>query len=156
MPVEIERKFLVKDMSCIRGLVGTRYRQGYLCSGKGVTVRVRSDGLRAFVTIKGPPTGFSRAEFEYAIPVADAGQILDTLCRRPLIEKTRYVLPQGALKWEIDVFEAENAGLVVAEIEVPSEDHVVELPEWVGAEVTADRRYANAALVENPYCRWKR
>ena len=154
MPVEIERKFLVKDLSCIRGLAGTRYRQGYLCSGQGVTVRVRSDGSRAFLTVKGPSRGFSRDEFEYAIPLADAEHILDALCRRPIIEKTRYVLPQGSLKWEIDVFAAENAGLVVAEIEVPDEAHVVELPEWLGKEVTADRRYANAALVEHPYCRW--
>lgn len=156
MPVEIERKFLVKDLSCIAGLKGIRYRQGYLCSGQGVTVRVRSDGSRAFLTLKGPSRGFSRDEFEYPIPVADAEHILDTLCRRPLIEKTRYVLPQGSLKWEIDVFEAENAGLVVAEIEVPSEDYAVQLLPWVGEEVTADRRYANAALVENPFCRWNK
>lgn len=154
MAVEIERKFLVKDLGCIAGRKGIRYRQGYLCSGQGVTVRVRSDGSRAFLTVKGPSTGFSRAEFEYPIPADQADEILDTLCRRPLIEKTRYVLPHGELKWEIDVFEAENAGLVVAEIEVPSESHVVELPAWVGEEVTADRRYANAALVETPYCRW--
>ncbi len=156
MAIEIERKFLVKDLSCLAGLKGTKYRQGYLCSGQGVTVRVRSDGGKAFLTVKGPQRGISRVEYEYPIPTEDADQILQSLCRRPLIEKTRYILPQGSLKWEIDVFEAENAGLVVAEIEVPTPDHTVSLPSWVGQEVTADRRYANAALVEYPYCRWGR
>jgi adenylate cyclase len=154
MAVEIERKFLVKDLSCIRDVLGTRFRQGYLCSGQGVTVRVRSGGGRAFLTVKGPATGFSRAEFEYEIPVKDAEEILNGLCRRPIIEKTRYVIPQDDVKWEVDVFEADNAGLVVAEVEVPSEAHHVNLPAWLGAEVTTDRRYSNVALVECPYSKW--
>jgi adenylate cyclase len=154
MATEIERKFLVKNLSCIAGRAGVAYRQGYLCSGRGVTVRVRIGGDKAYITVKGPPTGISRDEFEYPIPVPDAEQILASLCTGGVVCKTRYRVPQGDLTWEIDVFEGDNAGLVIAEVELLAEDHPVSLPAWVGAEVSADRRYSNAALAQMPYCRW--
>jgi adenylate cyclase len=154
MGTEIERKFLVRDLSCIAGRQGVAYRQGFLCSGSGVTVRVRAGGDKAYLTVKGPATGIARSEYEYPIPPADAAQILGTLCTGGMVEKTRYRVPHGGLVWEIDVFVGDNAGLVIAEVELPAEDHPVSLPPWVGAEVSADRRYSNAALAHMPFKRW--
>ncbi len=148
MPVEIERKFLVaKD--CWRGHArGQRYCQGYLSKGD-VTVRVRRAGPRAFLTIKGSGDGIVRPEFEYEVPVEEAEEMIK-LCRRPLTEKTRYeVLHEGVL-WEVDEFEGENAGLVLAEVELEHPDQLLALPEWVGAEVTSDQRYRNSQLVDAP------
>lgn len=160
MAVEIERKFLVaderwrvnEDGSAVEGIA---FRQGYLpCEGL-TTVRVRLEGDQARLTIKGKNEGLTRSEFEYPIPVGDAMDMLDNLCQRPLIEKIRYCRSQGDLTWEIDVFEGENAGLVVAEVELISEDQMVEMPEWVGQEVSGDPRYYNVNLVSNPYCHWQ-
>ncbi|HEY3447648.1 MAG TPA: CYTH domain-containing protein [Myxococcales bacterium] len=152
---EIERKFLVKGEGW-RGLApAVDYRQGYLRT-TGATVRVRIAGEKGFLTIKGPTQGIGRAEFEYAIPVADARELLDTLCARPQIEKRRHRIPLGAHVWEVDDFLGENAGLVVAEIEIREESEAFEKPEWIGEEVSHDHRYANSALAERPFKTWSR
>ena len=154
MAVEIERKFLTKDASWREGREGIAYRQGYLCREKGRTVRVRIAGPKAYVTIKGPAEGCSRAEFEYPIPTEDAGQLF-ALCDGPLVEKTRHRVPFGGLVWEVDEFHGENSGLIVAEVELQSPDQDVPLPPWVGAEVTGDRRYDNSSLSVRPFSSWQ-
>ncbi len=154
MVQEIERKFLVTNDAWRQNANGTRVRQGFLSTEPARTVRVRVAGDRGTLTIKGKTVGATREEFEYDIPCEQAEQLLDTLCLRPLIEKVRYVLREGAHNWEVDVFEGENAGLVVAEIELKREDEVFERPDWLGREVTHDPRYFNANLVSNPYRTW--
>ncbi len=155
MAQEIERKFLVVNDRWRASAAGERYRQGYLATARpGQSVRVRIVGERGYLTIKGPTQGLSRAEFEYAIPLRDAEEMLETLCDRPLIEKTRYRLPIGDVVWEIDEFIGENAGLIIAEVELTSEDQPFEKPDWLGAEVSGEARYYNANLVKNPYSQW--
>lgn len=154
MGEEIERKFLVIDDRWRRLATGVRYRQGFLSTEPERTVRVRVAGSSGWLTIKGLSVGARREEFEYSIPVADAERMLDALCKRPLIEKTRYTLNVGAHTWEIDVFEGENEGLVVAEVELETEDEELERPEWLGEEVTDDPRYFNSSLVAKPYRSW--
>jgi CYTH domain-containing protein len=155
MATEIERKFLLKNDQW-RALAGsgTRYRQGYLSTDELCTVRVRSDGRRGFLTIKGQGSGLARPEFEYPVPLADAEQMLGTLCRQPLIEKIRYEIRYASHLWEIDEFHGDNAGLLLAEVELASETQRVEIPDWVGEEVTGDPRYYNACLAQHPYSRW--
>ncbi len=156
MASEIERKFLVRDDSWReRARDPMRIRQGYVAAGPKASVRVRISGDRAWLNLKSATVGVSRAEFDYEIPLADGEKLIDTLCERPLIEKTRYFVDHAGHCWEVDVFEGENAGLVVAEIELASEDEPFELPPWAGEEVSQDRRYYNAALVKLPYSRWK-
>jgi CYTH domain-containing protein len=118
-------------------------------------VRVRIAGDAGFLTVKGRAVGASRAEYEYAIPREHAEEMLDQLCQRPLVEKTRYRIPWGGLTWEVDVFHGDNAGLVVAEVELEDEGQAIDLPPWVGREVTGDGRYANASLVARPYATWR-
>lgn len=154
MGKEIERKFLVTGDGWRSGESGTSFRQGYLSSAKERTVRVRADGKKGYLTVKGPSAGASRDEFEYEIPLADAQALLDTLCERPLVEKTRYRVPFGGLTWEIDVFGGENDGLVVAEVELRSETQRFELPPWAAAEVTDDPRYFNSNLARRPFRSW--
>ncbi len=155
MSSEIERKFLLRDESW-RALARdpVRMRQGYLVGTARASVRVRVSAGRAWLNLKSATVGVTRAEFDYEIPASDAEQILDTLCQRPLIEKTRYFVDHAGHLWEIDVFEGDNAGLVVAEIELRREDETFELPPWAGEEVSHDRRYYNAALVNRPYSSW--
>ncbi|HBT96463.1 MAG TPA: adenylate cyclase [Desulfobulbaceae bacterium] len=154
MGVEIEKKFLLANDGW-RGLdAGRMYRQGYLNSEKGRTVRVRSAGERGYLTIKGPAVAGVRSEYEYEIPLADAVEILESLCLRPLIEKRRHRIAFKGFIWEVDEFFADNAGLVVAEIELPAPDTSFEKPFWIGQEVTGDPRYTNAALSRQPYCLW--
>ena len=155
MGVEIERKFLVRDMAVLRGLTGVSYRQGYLSTDPARTVRVRRAGDHAFVTVKGASTGPARAEFEYEIPPAEADAMLDSLALRPVIDKTRYRVDAGGRTWEIDVFGGVNEGLVVAEVELESADAALEIPPWAGPEVTHDQRYFNASLVAHPYPEWR-
>lgn len=155
MGKEIERKFLVVGDGW-RGLApGVRYRQGYLSSQKERTVRVRTAGDRAWLTVKGVTAGVTRLEFEYEIPLADGQAMLDALAQRPLVEKTRYRIPAGDYVWEVDVFEGENAGLIVAEIELPDPQAGFEKPAWIGKEVSDDPRYFNANLVEHPFSSWR-
>lgn len=153
MGVEIERKFLVIGDTW-REVAGTRLSQGYLNRDKARTVRIRLAGDEAFLTIKGLSQGASRAEFEYEIPFAD-GEALLPLCEKPIIEKIRRKIPMDGFVWEVDEFFGENAGLVVAEIELESEDQAFPRPEWLGAEVTQDARYFNSSLASHPYSRWK-
>lgn len=155
MPREIERKFRVKGDAWRSAGAGTLYRQGYLSTVPERTVRVRVAGQKGLLTVKGINRGAVRLEFEYEIPLADAHQLLDELCERPLIEKTRYTVDFGGLAWEVDEFAGENAGLIIAEIELDDENREIELPEWAGEEVTGDPRYYNANLIRNPYRRWK-
>jgi len=154
MAQEIERKFLLASDQWRSGAEGRLYRQGYLSTDKARTVRVRIVGERGLLTIKGLTRGISRLEFEYDIPLADATRLLDELCHRPLIEKTRYEVTHGGLTWEIDEFHGDNAGLIVAEVELASEDQDIELPEWVGAEVSGDPRYYNSNLAQHPFSKW--
>lgn len=153
MPAEIERKFLVTDNSWREGAVGTPYVQGYLSRDPERIVRIRRAGERAFVTIKGLTTGVTRVEFEYAIPPEDADAMFK-LCLGPLIEKTRYVVPWAGKHWEVDEFHGDNAGLIVAELELASEDEVFARPPWLGREVSDDPRYGNSRLVEHPFRTW--
>ena len=154
MPTEIERKFLVTGTAW-RTPDGQRLVQGYLNRDKARTVRVRVAGPLGFLTIKGVTTGATRAEFEYPIPLDEAEALL-ALCDGPLIEKIRHRVAVGGLLWEVDEFLGDNAGLVVAEVELTHEDQVFERPPWVGEEVTADSRYFNSALASHPFSRWSR
>lgn len=154
MGIEIERKFLVRDRSVLAGSEGLGYRQGYLSLDPARTVRVRVAGPHAYLTVKGRASGPSRAEFEYEIPLAD-GEALLGLCEPSLIEKTRHRVAHAGRTWEVDVFDGANQGLVVAEVELPSADATVVLPDWVGDEVTDDPRYVNANLARHPYGTWR-
>jgi adenylate cyclase len=154
MGIEIERKFLVRDDAWRRCAAGKDYRQGYLTVDPERTVRVRIAGEKGFLTIKGKTEGLARSEFEYPIPLAEAAFLLDQLCLRPLIEKIRYNVTFGGRTWEIDEFGGDNEGLILAEVELDSCDQSVDLPPWVGEEVTGDRRYYNASLIQNPYKGW--
>lgn len=127
--------------------------QGYLSRESGRTVRVRSAGEVAWLTIKGKAEGISRAEFEYEIPVSDARNLLE-MCLPGIIDKTRYRVSHAGFVWEIDEFHGENAGLIVAEVEMENEDCDPELPPWVGDEVSHDRRYFNSSLTERPFNTW--
>jgi CYTH domain-containing protein len=151
MPVEIERKFLVVNEAWRQpGSTSQQFCQGYLAGGHGVTVRIRHAGSKAYVTIKGKASGSARPEYEYTIPVDEAHELLHTMCRQPLIEKTRHDVLHAGHVWHVDEFGGHNAGLVLAEVEL---DHVEEefvRPAWVGAEVTLDLRYRNSALAEAP------
>jgi adenylate cyclase len=154
MGEEIERKFLVRADSWRDGATSARFRQGFLSVEPERTVRVRVSGSSAWLTIKGKSVGARRLEYEYEIPKGDAEELLDTLCVRPLIEKVRYAVRVGEHSWEIDVFEGENEGLVVAEIELRAEDEEFERPEWLGDEVTDDPRYFNSNLAVRPFRTW--
>jgi len=154
MAKEIERKFMVTGDAWRSLGQGTRYRQGYLSTVKERTVRVRTVADKAYLTIKGVNEGIARAEFEYEIPIADANALLDGLCKRPLIEKDRHKIPVGDLTWEVDEFFGENAGLILAEVELESEDQAFDIPEWIGEEVSDDPRYYNANLIAHPYRTW--
>lgn len=155
MGVEIERKFLVEGDAWRTLGEATLLRQGYLSLEPTRTVRVRIDGERAFLTIKGKSVGASRGEWEYPIPVPDAAELLDTLCQQPLVEKVRHRIASGPHTWEVDEFLGANAGLVVAEIELSSEDEPFAQPDWIGREVTGDPRYFNSRLISHPYSQWK-
>lgn len=154
MPREIERKFLLSGDGWRALGAGVPYRQGYLSTVPGRSVRVRLVRDKGYLTIKGITVGATRAEYEYEIPAEDASEMLSNLCERPLIEKTRYRVEYHGLTWEIDEFDGDNAGLVIAEVELEAEDQAISLPEWVGKEVTGDPRYYNASLIANPYTQW--
>jgi len=155
MGKEIERKFLVTGDGWRAGQ-SSDYRQGYLSIDKRHTVRVRVSGDTARLTVKGISQGATRAEYEYPIPINDAEVMLDTLCLRPLIEKRRYRIEHQGMTWEVDEFRGDNAGLVVAEIELQDEQQQFDTPSWVGTEVTSDPRFYNANLVAHPYRSWEK
>ena len=152
MGVEIERKFKVKKHFRPTG-VGIEMAQGYLSRDPRRTVRIRIAGIQGFLTIKGETCGATRSEYEYEIPAEEARELL-ALCDMPLVEKTRYVEMFCGKRWEVDIFHGANEGLRVAEIELAAEAEEFALPEWVGDEVTGERRYYNAALIAHPYSAW--
>ena len=156
MAQEIERKFLVLDDSFKHEAFSKSHiQQGYICSERGRTVRVRIRDERAYLTIKGPSMngGLSRYEFEREIPLDDGRQMMQ-LCESGIIDKTRWLVKSGNHIFEVDEFHGENAGLVVAEVELHHEDEPFEKPHFIGIEVTGDRRYYNSQLRANPYCNW--
>lgn len=154
MGIEIERKFLVADEGWRQAATRqTRFSQGYLSRDPARTVRVRIAGDAAFLTIKGATTGATRAEFEYAVPLADAQQLL-AMCDGPVVEKVRHLCGHAGMTWEVDEFLGANTGLVVAEIELQTEDQAFERPAWLGEEVTGDARYVNANLAVRPFSSW--
>ncbi len=154
MPKEIERKFLVINHNYKTDAQAFFFKQGYLSVESGRTVRIRTYNNKGFITIKGKAQNFSRDEFEYEIPVDEADIMLDNLCIKPLIEKIRHFVMYKGNEWVIDEFFGVNKGLVVAEIELESEEQTFEKPEWLGQEVTLDRRYGNSHLVRKPYSEW--
>jgi CYTH domain-containing protein len=154
MPLEIERKYLVNGEGWRAHGSGVPCRQGYLSTVPERTVRVRLIRDKGYLTIKGISVGATRAEYEYEVPAGEASEMLDKLCERPLIEKTRYRVEHQGLTWEIDEFDGDNAGLIIAEVELEEEDQVIMLPDWVGKEVTGDPRYYNASLIADPFTRW--
>jgi adenylate cyclase len=153
---EIERKFLVVGDGWRKGGKRSRLRQGYLCASRERSVRVRLEDGVGTVTVKGPARKNVRLEYEYRIPARDAAELLDRLCERPLIEKTRARVKSGGILWEVDEFHGDNRGLIVAEVELARAGQKVALPEWVGREVTDDPRYLNANLFKRPYRTWAR
>lgn len=152
MASEIERKFLVLPAWQPRD-PGTYFKQGYLSSVKERVVRVRIAGDKAKLTIKGVTKGVSRAEYEYEIPLVDARELLD-LCEQPLIEKRRHLDEVSGKTFEIDVFLGANQGLIVAELELQSEDEAFDKPAWLGEEVSGDERYYNNNLIAKPFTTW--
>lgn len=156
MAIEIERKYLVTSGAWRAEAADvTLLRQGYLVTGPDCAIRVRVSGSQAWLTIKGKPVKGAALEFEYPVPLEDASAILANLAQRPQIEKNRHRVFRDNLIWEIDEFFGDNAGLILAEVELDDADAVISLPEWIGKEVTGDPRYYNANLVANPYSRWK-
>jgi adenylate cyclase len=154
MGVEIERKFLASGDGWRQLGEPVLLRQGYLSSHPERVVRVRIEGGRALMTIKSKAAGISRGEWEYDLPMADAIEFLDRLCEQPIIEKYRRRIPFGGFVWEVDEFLGVNAGLVVAEIELPAEDAAFDKPDWIGADVSDDVRYLNSNLIKHPYSAW--
>jgi len=154
--MEIERKFLVKNNSFVeKAFRVRRIIQGYICSDTERSVRIRICEDKAFLTIKSATNerGWSRYEFEQPIPLNDAHELMK-LCQPRWIDKTRYEVKSGNHTWEVDVFHGENEGLVVAEIELVSENEVFELPDWVGQEVSGEPKYYNMMLVQRPFQHW--
>jgi len=158
MNIEIERKFLVRsDSYKQQAEKRTLYRQGYLKSKGKSLVRVRIAGKKAYITIKGESKSISRIEFEYEIPLIDANFMLQSLCEGYIIEKYRYIIPaSNALFWEVDEFIGNNEGLVIAEIELKTDNDIFDKPDWLGKEVSVDSRYYNSYLSEKPYNEWEK
>ncbi len=155
MPLEIERKFLITGDPRAHATSSMRICQGYLNSSPERTVRVRIQDNRGFLTVKGmgSESGASRYEWEHAINVEEAHELLK-LCEPGVVDKTRYLVKFNGHVFEVDYFNGDNEGLVLAEVELDSEDEEVELPAWIGQEVTGDSRYYNSSLVKSPYTRW--
>ncbi|MCI5140499.1 MAG: CYTH domain-containing protein [Candidatus Electrothrix sp. ATG1] len=154
MAKEIERKFLI-DISQLGDLKsGVEIKQGYISTTDNTAVRIRLLGDKAFLTLKGENTGATRSEFEYAIPIKDANEMLAEFCSGPIIEKTRYFVVHCDHTWEVDIFHGDNDGLVVAEVEMHSEDENVNIPTWVVKEVTGDPKYYNSNLMKKPFKDW--
>lgn len=156
MGVEIERKFLVKNNDWKTLGEAVLYKQGYICSDFERVVRVRVAGEKAYLTIKSKTVkgSISRMEYEYEIPLTDGEELLNTLCEKPIVEKTRTKVKWEGFIWEIDEFSGLNEGLVVAEIELPTEDTPFEKPDWIGKEVSEDKRYSNSNLIKMPFSKW--
>ncbi len=155
MNIEIERKFLVRSYDWKKSVISrSEIRQAYLDTNPKVSIRVRiRDNSKATLTLKSSPSALRRLELEYSIPTLEA-EALIPLRHGAVVEKTRHVIPCGELAWEVDEFSGANAGLLIAEIELPSEHHHVELPAWVGQEVTGQKQYYNGSLATRPFRQW--
>lgn len=155
MAIEIEYKYLVKlDLwNKISPPKSVRIKQGYLATEPGKSIRVRVLDQKGFITIKGATVGAKRLEYEYEIPLEDAEELLANFCTK-LVSKTRHYVLYDNHTWEVDVFDGLNSGLIIAEIELQSEDEVYSKPEWIGEDVTHDFRYSNSNLSLNPYSTW--
>ena len=154
MAIEIERKFLIKRIPKDKIEYSHYIKQGYIVSDKHKAIRIRQKKDDFFITIKGNKTGLSRFEFEYKIPESDAEQLFKNFCKEGIIEKTRHYIKDKGNTWELDVFHGENEGLIVAEIELKSEEETFSLPDWVDKEVTHQEKYFNMNLLSNPYNMW--
>lgn len=155
MATEIERKFLVTNTDWKKlATQSMSIQQGYFCHNDQVSIRVRVTEKQAWLNFKSINIGIQRAEYDYEIPVADAWEMLESLCQKPIIEKIRYLVPYQNHTWEIDVFEGKNSGLVIAELELETRDELFSKPDWIGDEVTEDQRYYNPWLCQNPYQQW--
>jgi adenylate cyclase len=154
MGQEIERKFLVRRLPELEPLDGAPIVQGYLRADASGSVRVRITGEGACLTVKGPSRGIRRLEFEYPVPAEDARHMLEALALGALVEKVRYRVSCEGFVWEVDVFSGRNEGLVIAEVELETEDDQPPVPEWVGAEVSGDARFLNANLARKPFLDW--
>ncbi|RDH86023.1 MAG: adenylate cyclase [endosymbiont of Galathealinum brachiosum] len=155
MPIEIERKFLLVNTDWREQVTSSyRIRQGYMGEIDKASVRIRVQGDKANINIKSATLSMRRMEYEYEIPLIEAQEMLDQLCKQPQVDKTRFIVEQGKFKWEIDEFYGENEGLLVAEIELDDENETFDKPDWVGEEVTEDPRYYNVNLIKHPFKNW--
>lgn len=155
MPIEIERKFLLASEDWREEVVrSSRIRQGYLGKIDKASVRIRVQGDKANINVKSATLGMRRMEYEYEIPLSEAEEMLEQLCQKPQVDKTRFIVERGQHVWEIDEFYGDNEGLLVAEVELGSEDEVFEKPAWLGEEVTEDPRYYNVNLRKHPFKDW--
>lgn len=155
MATEIERKFLVVSDDWRENIQYSKhYIQGYFATDRACSIRIRMCDDKANLNIKSATLGITRSEYDYPIPADEAREMLQTLCKKPLLEKTRYFVKENNHLWEVDVFSGDNEGLVVAELELESRDQELRLPDWIGEEVSDDPRYYNTCLVDNPYKNW--
>lgn len=154
LAVEIERKFSVRGNNWRNMATGINIKQGYVSVEKDHTVRIRIIESKAFLTIKGKSTGAKRLEYEYEIPNKDANELLINICKKPIINKIRYKINFKGIIWEVDEFFGENKGLILAEVELEDEEQKIEIPDWIGTEVTGNPKYYNANLISNPFCNW--
>jgi CYTH domain-containing protein len=154
LSIEIERKFLVTGNAWRKLSNGIIYKQGYISTDKEHTIRIRVIETKAFLTIKGKSIGTKRIEFEYEIPFEDAVEMLNNFCLKPIIEKARYKIQYKGLTWEVDEFFGNNTGLILAEVELQHEDQKIEIPDWIGSEVTGDPKYYNVNLINHPFINW--
>ena len=154
MAIEIERKFLVKEKPFSIAKRSLKINQGYIINEKSKVIRVREKGDDYFLTIKGNNIGISRLEYDFPISKEDAKELIFHFCKTTLIEKTRHYIEHKGHTWEVDEFHGKNNGLIVAEIELESEDEKFEIPDWVGEEVTQDDRYYNMNLTIHPFTSW--
>lgn len=155
MAIEIERKFLLKNDNWRNQVISsTLFKQGYLSGSDKASVRVRIEGEKANINIKSMTLCITRQEYEYTIPLSDAETMLDSLCEKPLVEKTRHIVMYKEHKWEIDEFSGDNEGLFVAEIELNDETEAFAIPDWLGEDVSDQPEYYNVNLVKHPFKNW--
>ena len=154
MAIEIEKKFLIKYIPLEHVKFSKHIKQGYILSDQEKVIRIRKKGDEYFLTIKGNKIGISRYEFEYSIPEEDATILFDEFCSSDIIEKTRHYIEHKNHLWEVDEFHGDNDGLIVAEIELLSEDETFDIPDWIDREVTSEKKYYNMNLITNPFNKW--
>tara|TARA_B110000008_G_C16486023_1_gene370147 strand:+ start:17 stop:502 length:486 start_codon:yes stop_codon:yes gene_type:complete len=154
LAIEIEKKFLIKNIPFNQIQYSHKITQGYIVSDQYKVIRVRKKNNEYFITIKGNKIGISRFEFEYKIPKGDANDLFQNFCKIGVIRKTRHYVHYKNHIWEIDEFHNENEGLIIAEIELNSEDEKFHIPDWIFKEVTGEAKYYNMNLIKHPYCKW--